>query len=810
MHSGKPTGNPFSYGPAKFNQSRTPPTGPRHPHEMPIPGTGARRSPRSSPARSPRAPSSSLWAPSGPGGAKRQRLAPNEETPPQPPKGTTRENQDVASRAHSSALYLGHSLPVPPGQFSVKCAIPPEALGASQTSTDYRRSWFLDKRREIEDDGSRITTCRWFDDHVVVFAKPPASQIRNEGQVETPVSRNPLAAPPQRPHVYTFTSGTMTITKPPVTQQRMDGQSVQISSAPTSARQIDPPARKFILRRGGIPPPTAPTNRVVSSSALLIPPAPAPAPFSRPSSSTPTSVPRPSPASRPNSTPHILTTSPAHRNVNPPNSESAARSALAIHSKSSRSPPPAVAVLSSPVGVHSSSPRYSPRSVGSRSLSPFAQARSDSRPLATPRHDSHRPPRRTIHTPSAPLQPPPGEVILISSDDDRRSSSSSSSDEEDELASPRNAAIPTRRNSFSPRFTPSPPPSPEPTLDSLPTDEFEMAVEGTVSLPNDNKRDKPRRVLVDRPSGSVFTLMHHGFVDRYGRASRRRTNVYIPPVPAKEYAEDACSIDLRDGLHMIVAHSHLSGGKELTLISRSGNVHHFKRRLRPGDKAGASAVCALPNPRRFVAAGSDHSIYQWTITASAPPSSARLDSDSEDEFKAGFSAHERVLPYKHTSAVYALLPISNTLLASGGADCAVRIFDMGAQTLAHTLSPSNAVFNLHSLATTHPHSILLEVSHKELQFEVRDTRLEKTSRVTRFGWDAGRTSGKYVRGAVRGEVFACGDRDGVVRVWDLRNTRRPIETKSVFRGAKVVQVVFDGGKMYAVSEGNELAFINTV
>lgn len=126
--------------------------------------------------------------------------------------------------------------------------------------------------------------------------------------------------------------------------------------------------------------------------------------------------------------------------------------------------------------------------------------------------------------------------------------------------------------------------------------------------------------------------------------------------------------------------------------------------------------------------------------------------------------------------IHALLPLSDTLLASGGADCAVRIFDMGAQTLAHTLSPSNAVHNLHSLAATHSNSILLEVSHKELQFEVRDTRIDKTSRVSRFGWVAGKTSGKYVRGAVRGEVFACGDRDGVVRVWDLRNTCRPIET----------------------------------
>ena len=49
---------------------------------------------------------------------------------------------------------------------------------------------------------------------------------------------------------------------------------------------------------------------------------------------------------------------------------------------------------------------------------------------------------------------------------------------------------------------------------------------------------------------------------------------------------------------------------------------------------------------------------------------------------------------------------------------------MGAQAVAHTLSPSNAVHNLHSLATTHPNSVLLEVAHKELQFEVRDTRID--------------------------------------------------------------------------------------
>ncbi|VDB83295.1 unnamed protein product [Peniophora sp. CBMAI 1063] len=578
------------------------------------------------------------------------------------------------------------------------------------------------------------------------------------------------------------------------------------ASSPINQVHSTPP--RVAPHRAGIPPPTSATtrSRPVSSSALVVPPPPAPAPFTRPPSSTAAPTPRIISASRSISASH--TAPPSARHTPSPGSAPAIRSSAVARSQPLASPPPAIAILSSPSNMRSSSPGYSPRRLIPRSLSPLPETEVDMR--ATHASGSTQRPSST-RKPSASQQPPANEVILISSDDDgRRSSSSSSSDEEDELPSPRNVTLTLRRNSFSPRFTPSPPPSPEPDLGSLPTDEFEMNVEATVSLPNDNKRDKPRRILVDRPSGSVFTVMYHGFVDRYGRASRRRTNVYVPPVPAKEHAEDACAIELRDSMHILVAHSHLSGGKELTLVSRSGDVHHFKRRLRPGDKAGANAVCALPNPRRFVAAGADHAIYHWTITATAPPSSARLDSDSEDEFKAGFSAHERVLPYKHTSAVHALLPLTNTLLASGGADCAVRIFDMGAQTLAHTLSPSNAVHNLHSLASTHRNSILLEVSHKELQFEVRDTRLDKTSRVSRFGWDAGKTSGKYVRGAVRGDVFACGDREGVVRVWDLRNTRKPIEIKSLFRGAKVVQVAFDGGRMYAVSEGNELAFINTL
>lgn len=86
-------------------------------------------------------------------------------------------------------------------------------------------------------------------------------------------------------------------------------------------------------------------------------------------------------------------------------------------------------------------------------------------------------------------------------------------------------------------------------------------------------------IATDGLRGARFLFLLHT-VWHTDVINRRRTNVYVPPVPAKEHAEDACSIDLRGDMHILVAHSHLSGGKELTLVSRSGHVRSSCRRLR--------------------------------------------------------------------------------------------------------------------------------------------------------------------------------------------------------------------------------------
>ncbi|KAI0751347.1 WD40-repeat-containing domain protein [Daedaleopsis nitida] len=211
------------------------------------------------------------------------------------------------------------------------------------------------------------------------------------------------------------------------------------------------------------------------------------------------------------------------------------------------------------------------------------------------------------------------------------------------------------------------------------------------------------------------------------------------------------------------------------------------RPAQPDKKGGISAICATTQPGTFATGGYDHLVHLWSLP---------------DDYDASPS----LLSIRHTSVVQSLLAIQDTShkLLSGSADCSVSVYDISAERVINLLKLSNSIYNVHS--TSSPFCALLEIGHRELQFEVRDLRLVPASPVVRFGYRNTKVHGRYTRGDLQNDVFACGgsERDGCVRLWDLRKPVDPFRTVDCFPGRKATQVKFDGTHLFACSEDHQL------
>ncbi|OCH88316.1 hypothetical protein OBBRIDRAFT_813720 [Obba rivulosa] len=188
------------------------------------------------------------------------------------------------------------------------------------------------------------------------------------------------------------------------------------------------------------------------------------------------------------------------------------------------------------------------------------------------------------------------------------------------------------------------------------------------------------------------------------------------------------------------------------------------------------------NPRTFATGGYDHVVHLWKLTE-----------DSQ-------GAIASPLAIRHASLVQSLLPICDTSckLVSAGADCSVHLWDLSSERVVNTMKTSNSVYHVHKTLTSF--STLLEVAHRELQFEVRDHRLVPERPVQRFGYEASKPHG-------RDGIFACGDREGNVRLWDLRNTAHALQVLPAVSGRKLAQVIFSDNYLVASSEDQRLAFM---
>ncbi|KAJ6629173.1 WD40-repeat-containing domain protein [Mycena sp. CBHHK59/15] len=191
----------------------------------------------------------------------------------------------------------------------------------------------------------------------------------------------------------------------------------------------------------------------------------------------------------------------------------------------------------------------------------------------------------------------------------------------------------------------------------------------------------------------------------------------------------------------------------------------------------------------FASGGYDHCVHLWKV-------------------KGDFSAASpEPLNIKHNSQVQSLLAIRDTShkLVSAGADCNVHVWDLSSERAVHTMKTSNSVYHAHT--TTSPFCTLLEVAHRELQFEVRDHRCVSTIPVQRFGYTSPQVHGRFMKGASLSNCFASGDRVGGVRLWDLRNVEAPLVEVECFHGQKIAHLVFQGSRLLACSENNNIRLI---
>ncbi|KAG5648670.1 hypothetical protein DXG03_000016 [Asterophora parasitica] len=185
---------------------------------------------------------------------------------------------------------------------------------------------------------------------------------------------------------------------------------------------------------------------------------------------------------------------------------------------------------------------------------------------------------------------------------------------------------------------------------------------------------------------------------------------------------------------------------------------HLVRPWNTAKKGGVSATTSMIQPLQFATGGYDHVVHLWDVKPDLS------------------SASHRQLAIKHTSLVQSLLAIRDTShkLVSAGADCNVHFWDLASERVVNTLRPSNATYHIHK--TTSPFCTLLEIAHRELQFEVRDHRLVPESPVLRFGYNTNKVHGRFIKGCVHrhqfykilttikgatsSDLFACGSRDG--------------------------------------------------
>ncbi|KAF8138185.1 hypothetical protein EV363DRAFT_1313358 [Boletus edulis] len=301
--------------------------------------------------------------------------------------------------------------------------------------------------------------------------------------------------------------------------------------------------------------------------------------------------------------------------------------------------------------------------------------------------------------------------------------------------------------------------------------------------------DKPRRIL--HGHNFTYVVTAHGTIDQVSTSALKfDRNLRSSSSPFQEFVDDACMPSHQGDPIIILGHAREQNQIAFLSLDHGQVSRHvtLHRDWNTAKKPGVSAMTSLMSPLKFASGGYDHRVHLWDIAQDL----------------SGASGVE--LAIKHTSLIHSLLPVMDTShkLVSVGADCDVPIYDMSAERVEQILKTSCTPYHAHNIDSRS--CTLLEVSHLETQFEVRDHRILNQA-VQRFGFLVEEKRGRFEKAESWSHFVACGDRSGAVHLWDLRNVSTEVGLRQCFNDP-VIQVVHTGPRLLACSRRNELACIN--
>jgi len=295
----------------------------------------------------------------------------------------------------------------------------------------------------------------------------------------------------------------------------------------------------------------------------------------------------------------------------------------------------------------------------------------------------------------------------------------------------------------------------------------------------------------------LANISAHGFVDHVRVVSQwGREVVRSPEDPTSEFVNGACVLNVYGSALLVLAHGRESNPVTIHRLgyrTATRPIGSYDRPVTPGKPSGLTAICSMMQPLSFATGGADHAIHIWNV-----------DHDLQT------TCSVSPLAITHTSSIYSLLPIrdSGYKLVSSGADCNVNVYDLLSERVINTIKLSNPAFHVHH--SGNPSTLLIQTAHREHQFEIRDLRRKyiNGNRSETFGFASdGLRLPRFAKGDVgRSALFACGDMEGRVHIWDLRNIKQPATQVKCFQ-TRISNVIWHESHILASSEDNRIAAI---